>query len=466
MTPHLREELDRLADTQPTFRPDPTLWDRGRRARRRSRVVAGAAALAMVAIVGGVGVTGLAPDDVAPADAEVPEGAIPSRIEALPASATRMGQDALDAGTASVAYLSPGKGLVLVSATDGSYRHTDVPHRAEGGPVRLSPDGTRLAYVYAHAAPGQTGSTESGVAIVRLSDGDIVQVPAAGPADMVPAQVTGLSWSADSTWVAWSGRRVRSWAWGEEPVLRRDAGTGMVGAIEVARTAESPFQGQSTMQVPAGSVAGVAGPYGYVTFASAEKAGTFVAEPGGGGGGGSHGPWTGDPSVLADIGEAASSSPTDALMAVGLASAAPAAVFVTDEGDVLERHLDESLYPSGARVTPLGWAEDSLVVAQVDAPAGSVAEGAHLALFTSPDRPESEWTYRILVRGVPASVSELSVAVDLIPELDGTSSQALTRDFPPPEWGTPWRERLPYVLGALMALLAGLAYIRMLRHQA
>lgn len=67
-------------------------------------------------------------------------------------------------------------------------------------------------------------------------------------------------------------------------------------------------------------------------------------------------------------------------------------------------------------------------MAQVDAPAGSYVEGEHLALLTSPDRPKSEWTYRILVRDVLDAPS-LSLAVDLIPDLDGTSSQELTHDF-------------------------------------
>ena len=59
-----------------------------------------------------------------------------------------------------------------------------------------------------------------------------------------------------------------------------------------------------------------------------------------------------------------------------------------------------------------------------------------------------------------------SVAVDLIPDLDGTSSQQLTRDFPAPDWdASPWRDRVPYALSGLMALLAGLAFVRMLRHK-
>ena len=104
-------------------------------------------------------------------------------------------------------------------------------------------------------------------------------------------------------------------------------------------------------------------------------------------------------------------------------------------------------------------------MAQVDAPAGSYVEGEHLALLTSPDRPESEWTYRILVRDVP-DTQGLSIAVDLIPDLTGDPSQELTHDFGVEASSDQGRGELPYALGGLMSLLAGLAYIRMLRHQA
>jgi hypothetical protein len=100
--------------------------------------------------------------------------------------------------------------------------------------------------------------------------------------------------------------------------------------------------------------------------------------------------------------------------------------------EVLQRTLPADLYPDGASVTPLGWADDHLVVAQVYGPPGSYVEGQHLVLFTSPDRPESEWTYRIVARDIPQNAVPLSIAVDLIPDLDGTSAQQLTHDFDRP----------------------------------
>lgn len=155
----------------------------------------------------------------------------------------------------------------------------------------------------------------------------------------------------------------------------------------------------------------------------------------------------------------------------GVVSAAP---FLQEGGgrgggqgiESIDRALPADLYPDGAALRPLGWAAEDLVLAEMDAPAGSYVEGRHLVLFTSPDRPESEWTYRIVMRDVPEALS-LTIAVDLIPDLDGTSSQVLTHDFgQDTDGGSPWRDRLPGALGGLMALLAGLAYIRMLHKQA
>lgn len=168
-------------------------------------------------------------------------------------------------------------------------------------------------------------------------------------------------------------------------------------------------------------------------------------------------------------------SPAQTVAALPTTENQPSALFVrparpgvgvdSDDEERVRRALPVDLYPSGASVRPLGWAADDLLLAEVDAPAGSYVEGPHLALFTSPDRPESEWTYRIVMRDLPDV--DVSIATDLIPDLDGTSSQVLTHDFGEPEvpGDSPRRDRLPAILGGLAALLAGLAYIRMLRHQ-
>jgi hypothetical protein len=121
-------------------------------------------------------------------------------------------------------------------------------------------------------------------------------------------------------------------------------------------------------------------------------------------------------------------SPTGDLVALTSTGSRADAPFSRRQGKAIGRGLPADLYPDGATVRPLGWTQPHLVLADVDGPAGSYVEGHHLALFTSPDRPESEWTYRIVMRGVP-DVASLSLAVDLVPDLDGTSSQQLTHDF-------------------------------------
>ena len=78
---------------------------------------------------------------------------------------------------------------------------------------------------------------------------------------------------------------------------------------------------------------------------------------------------------------------------------------------------------------------------------GEGDEAPSLALLTSPDRPEEVWTYRLVVRDLP-DIAEVSVAVDLLPDLDGTSAQPLTHQFARPGWPMPTSLRV--LLGALL----------------
>ncbi|MDZ5664124.1 hypothetical protein SFC79_20280 [Nocardioides sp. S-58] len=120
------------------------------------------------------------------------------------------------------------------------------------------------------------------------------------------------------------------------------------------------------------------------------------------------------------------------------------------ESESIDRVLPTDLYPDGATVRPLGWAEDDLVVAVVDPPQSDVVEHPRLAIFTSPDRPESEWTYREFLPRLPP-VESLSIAVDLVPDLTGDPSQQLTHDF-----GTPSDDDPPRPLGIELSLFIGL----------
>jgi hypothetical protein len=192
-----------------------------------------------------------------------------------------------------------------------------------------------------------------------------------------------------------------------------------------------------------------------LTLVSENRAEGWVLDPGFGGGGGSSAPLTRD-LPGGDPGTAASRQPTGVLTVVGATSTTRAVPFVTERGEVVDRRLDRELYPTGAaQVSPLGWATNNLVLAQVDGPTGSYVEGRHLALLTSPDQPRSEWTYRIVMRQVP-DVAELSLAVDLVPDLDGTSSQQLTHDFG--DVLTPDHRDISWLIGLGVAAAIGLLW--------
>lgn len=380
----LHDELSRLADTAPRPDIDHTLWDRGRALRRRDRLIASALVLVMVVILGGLASIVLGtPRAVAPAGDTVPGGAIPSRIENIPADLTGPLEKDLAIGQASVAYISDNGVPVAIGATDGRYHLLDLPELpTETGPTALSPDGRRLAW-----------ATPKRLYVADLESGDVLKF-----AHNVGrgARVTSMFWHPDSVNLRWIGRA---------------AGQAMMGYLDV--TGPSETSGDFRQEIR-----GIPSP---------------------------------DEDVIA--------VPSD-----GMVAAAP----FLREGDgpggghfseSIDRSLPADLYPDGASVRPLGWAAEDLLVAEIDAPAGSDVEGQHLALFTSPDRPESEWTYRIVMEDVPDA--DISVAVDLIPDLDGTSNQQLTHDFGEPDW--PAERDISWLIGlgvaGALSLLYGLRWL-------
>ena len=148
MSTDLREELDALARTQ-TFSPDPSAWDRGRRARVVVRVSPpGLAAVAVVAVVAGAGALALQPDrEARTASSEVVEGgAIPSRIEDIPADLEPTTDLAVGRGAAAFISTSQ-RDPVVVTAADGVAHRLDLPGWSEDGQaLALSPDGMNLAW--------------------------------------------------------------------------------------------------------------------------------------------------------------------------------------------------------------------------------------------------------------------------------------------------------------------------------
>lgn len=403
MSTDLREELDALARTQ-TFTPDPSAWDRGRRARRRSHLARGAAALAVVAVVAGAGTLAVRPSAVGPAGDVVQDGAIPSRVAEPDGPVV----SDLAIGQASVAYVDDldfGQ-PVLVSATTGEALRVELPDFPEldgetmdgwfHGPwLALSPDGRRLAYPAGTSVEQRRGvrSISTGwYRVVDLTTGasDLVDLAGLPPYGRTPI---AMSWTTD-------------------------------GRISVDIFGEPTRRTSETNPPPTIS-------------------------------------WTIDPST----GDA-SSAPMTGVTAPGGGISAPyptdddavrAMPFETTTGTDPERPLPRDLHPDGAVVSPVGWTGNSLLVAQVE---------DDLVLLTSPDRPESEWIWRVLVPDLPATQS-VSLAVDLVPDLTVEADQDLTHDFdaaaPAADAGP---DRLPYVLGGLMALLAGVAFMRMVQKQA
>lgn len=390
MTTPLREELDALAHTH-TFSPDPAAWERGRRARRRGRVVAVAAVLVLVASVGGLATLWTAREPVAPAG-RVDGGAIPSVVDLRSLDPGAAFEEDFAIGRASVALGLDGGGLVLVGAEDGAYHRFSVPNDA----YALSPDGYHVAWW----SGGDEAPEGNRIRIADLRTGDVLdwafQQGAGGT-------VSSLSWQADSTRLLWQGRS--------------DDGTKRAALIDVpGRSEEYDFHGR----------------YGARGIASPSR----------------------DMIALPSDGEVAA-APFEQI---------PGRESGRMTGVPVDRALPYDLYPDGAVVTPVGWADEDHVVAIVDPPPGEGVERPRLAVFTSPDRPESEWTYREFLPRLPPEAT--SFAVDLIPDLTGDPDQELTHDFAAAPAVDGGRDRAPVVAGGVLALLAGLAFVRMLRHRA
>jgi hypothetical protein len=374
MTTQLREELDALARTQ-TFSPDPSAWDRGRRARRTSRVVRGAAAVAVMAAAVGAGTLSLRPDATGPAGGVVPEGALPRVVPRVEGDVLTD----LAIGRASVAYVDESAQPVLVDATTGTANEVELPDFPTAevfdlsadvrvGPwLALSPDGTRLAYPTATIVddPGRPRSFQvAWFRVVDLTTGEseLVDLPECGPTPRA------MTWTPD-------------------------------GGIAIDAMGRPSFE-ESNPGVVSCTVDPVAG-------SSGSKALLGVTAPGGG----VSATFPGSDVRYEDLVEGRAPDPDAVVDAVP---------FVTSSREDLDRPLPSDTYRSGATVLPIGWADNSLLVAQV---------GSDVVLLTSPDRPDSEWLWRTVISDVPVSEGGLSIAVDLVPDLTGDPDQELTHDF-------------------------------------
>lgn len=452
MTEKLREELARIGDAAPrvTVSGD-VVWARGRRARRRDRLVAGAAVLSVVAMLGGLGlVLGLPGREDAPPVSSDDVGAVPSVIHGVPerlmSSTEHMGmrwsrevaETDLAIGQASVAYVVGTFSLpVVVTAADGAYHPLALPGwygASVAGAmldneqaIALSPDGLHLAWGWVDFSGEKT---TSGIRVADLVTGDVRTVTIAGGAG-VAAQT--IVWSPDSRWIVWRGIQARRW--GPERFSTDKLVDGRIApGAQTSTPARTTRASDASLAIDSDGVASIA---------SGEK-------------------WKVGNRVWFDLdlnGLAARGAfrPSGRIIAAGASYPEPGAVATfldagrgPEESPTLERPLaqDLDLYPGGAGFEPLGWIDDDLVVGLVrpgesDDPSYGVP---HVVVMSAPTVPEDRWTYRVVARFAEDAfpINSLTVAVDLM------TLEQPTRDFPEPEW--PWSDERKWGTAALVVV--------------
>jgi len=465
MTGRLREELARIGDEAPVAAVDPETWGRARRARVRDRVLVLAA---VVAVLVGVGAVPLARHH----RTETPvagrsAAAVPRHIWLVPDRMATRGNDGswvhdevtgdLEVGRAAAAYVMADGLPVVIGAEDGAYHLLDLPDFAgnneltaqglEGGDLALSlsPDGSEVAYTYAHFGPDATDRPiPSGVRVVDLTNGDVRTIAINGGEGTV---VTDIRWSPSGTWLTWKGSRMSSWT-----PMSMGGGTPVAGVVgpdgdsstplpPMAHNLRTSFAVSDTGEV---SVLGDSARYvGYGRGATEPSSGSSAF-------GSSltvHLPGRVPLHVGANVSLGAAYV-GDVLHDLRVRDMR--AAYRLDTYDASDRHRRVALPPAldGAWVAPLGWVDATHLVIRVgrgpDARSDSFLPG--LALVTVGEHP----SYR-LMGGVEPGVTGLTLATDLM------TPDHPTVDRPEPHW--PWtteRWALTLALPALaLLLLAG-----------
>ena len=211
MTMHVKDRLERLSDEAPRQLGAPAdIWRRGRR-RQVRQWFAGAGALVVIAVLGGV-VVGpvLVPDRV--------EMASPTADLRLPDVFRQPGawEPAFDGPPGPLVAVGPGvRGGLLhernawwgVSGTTGESRFLELPDAVVGSEAApaLSEDGRLLAYWYTGPTteePILQGDADPpvGVAVLDLVTGDVHRWDTGTPHGLMTA---GLVWAGDVLW--WVG---------------------------------------------------------------------------------------------------------------------------------------------------------------------------------------------------------------------------------------------------------------------
>ncbi len=383
----LRASFHRVADAVEPLPVDDDLWQRGVAARRRGQAFLVAAVLALVVSIGGFATLTLGDDGPEARTAsteEVDGGAIPSRIEDIPAD-LEVTTD-LAVGRGSAAFISASGDPVVITAADG------VPHRLrlpgwnkQWVALALSPDGRTLAYQQEADGP------DTRVVLLDLETGDDRPLVVHwGDA----LKLDGLGWSPRGAWLAWVASAI-----GETPPF--------FGQVALSR--------RESLQVAApANVVSIAIAEDGTTVIGRVSGGLYMQRP------------DGDLSLVpGDVeGAAGAFSPDGRYVALG--SAPGTASYTLDMGS---RTMLEHPFPDGtlgrAVVRPLGWLDDRLQLLLVQELDGEEGE----LVVTTPEVDRSS-TWRRSVGEVDFTIARsVSLAVDLIPDLDGTSTQPLTHDF-------------------------------------
>lgn len=394
----LHDELGRLADNAPRPVPDPSVWDRGRNLRRRDRIVTSAVVLALVVIVGGLASLVVGPPRASsPADEPVPEGAIPSVIRDVPVDTDLPIETDLAIGRASAAFYSAGGTPTVIGATDGRYHLLDLPLLPQNATIGLSPSGTRLAWMSAQGVRG--ASSYPSLIVLDLTTGVIRAIRLERGAGLVPGPV---AWSPDGSWLGWiADMPGHGSAYGAVPVGPTTSTVGGLSRLELVAAAVA---NDGTLAVGSQAQDVVVWPIDSMPVQLPRVAGT-------------PGHYSPDGSLIAMV---------DPLIPTTTSST----LHVAKRKTWRHPFPADTFEPSTIR--PAGWLDDRLQLLLVQESIDDVAE---FVITTPTVNATSTWR-----RGIgsvdPEVAPTLSVAVDLLPDLDGTSNQQLTHDFGEPDWAS------------------------------
>ena len=408
----LRTSLHRVADAIDPLPVDDDLWQRGVAARRRGQALLVAAAVALVVSV--MGTATLLDNDAREARTASPVvvqgGAIPRNIVDITDDLAVTSD--LAVGRGSVAFRSSSGHPVVVTATDGLPHRLDLPgwDRTPTA-LAMSADGQRIAY--------QDGSGETGtyLTVVDLETGRSVRVFSD---DSQRLQLSELSWSPDGRWLAWIA-------------TTQDGLLALLGRVDTS----DPRPRQVRLPSDAVSVAVADDGSALVGRVAGEL---LLAEPDRGADAVHTGPRI----------EAGAFSPDGRHVALGTSATQTSYTWDTEAGELLEHPFPEDTLEA-VDLRPLGWLDDRLQLLLAQDLRGNDGD----LVVTTPAVDETS-TWRRSVGRVDADIAgSLTLAVDLLPDLDGTSSQQLTYDF------TPAGRDISWIIG--LGVAAAIAVLMALR---